>query len=111
LKINVRRAGRVTILDLEGALKLGAPEDAFREQIRQLMAAGPTCLAINLARVSDLDSSGVGLLLQTFAAFKRAGGRCAFFSPSERVKMVLRMVHLDRVLDIFGDEATALARL
>ena len=111
MKINVRRVGRVTILDLEGALRLGPSEDAFREHVKQVTAAGPSCLAINLAHISDLDSSGVGLLVHTFSAIKRAGGRCVFFSPSERVKMVFRMVHLDHVLDIFEDEATALARL
>jgi anti-sigma B factor antagonist len=109
LKINIRRAGRVTILDLDGALKLGAAEDAFREQVQQLMTRGPAFIAVNLARVSDLDSSGIGVLVRVFSSLQRAGGRCAYFSPNARVKMVLRMVHLDNVLDISEDEATALA--
>jgi anti-sigma B factor antagonist len=109
LKINLRRAGRVTILDLDGALKFGPAEDAFREQVRQLMTGGPTYIAVNLARVSDLDSSGIGALVRTFSSLKRAGGRCTFFSPNTRVQMVLRMVHMDKVLDISEDEATALA--
>jgi anti-sigma B factor antagonist len=110
LKINVRRAGRVTILDLDGALKFGAAEDAFREQMQQLMNSGPAYVAINLARVSDLDSSGIGVLVRMFSSVKRGGGRCTFFSLNARVQMVLRMVHLDNVLDISEDEASAIAR-
>ena len=110
VKINLRRAGRIAILDLEGALKLGPSEDAFREQVQRLRADGTFCFAINLAHVSDLDSSGIGMLLHTFSALQRSGGKCTFFSPSSRVQMVLRMVHLDKILDICEDEATALAR-
>jgi anti-sigma B factor antagonist len=109
LKINLRRAGRVTIIDLDGALKFGPAEDAFREQVQRLMTGGPIYIAVNLARVSDLDSSGIGALVRTFSSLKRAGGRCTFFSPNARVQMVLRMVHMDKVLDISEDEATALA--
>lgn len=109
MKINIRRAGRVTILDLDGALKFGPAEDDFREHVQQLMTAGPAYIAVNLARVTDLDSSGIGVLVRTFSSLQRAGGRCTFFSPSARVQMVLRMVHMDKVLDISEDEATALA--
>jgi anti-sigma B factor antagonist len=110
LKINVRQAGRISILDLEGALRLGPSEDAFRERVQQLTVGGPAYLAVNLAHVSDLDSSGVGMLMQTYSTSRRNGGKCVFFSPSSRVQMVLRMVHLDKILDISEDEATALAR-
>ena len=110
MNIHVRHAGRIAILDLEGALRLGPSEDAFRDQVRQLTASGPAYLAINLSHVSDVDSSGVGLLLHTFSAIKRNGGKCMFYSPSARVQMVLRMVHLDKILDISEDEAAALAR-
>jgi ABC-type transporter Mla MlaB component len=60
LKINTRQTGRITILDLDGPLRLGPAEDVFRSQAEQLILAGSTLLAVNLARVSDLDSSGVG---------------------------------------------------
>jgi anti-anti-sigma factor len=109
LKINIRQAGRITILDLDGPLRLGPAEDVFRIQVQQLMLAGSTFLAVNLARVSDLDSSGVGALLRVFTSARRAGGKCVFFSPSERVLMVLRMVRMNAILEISEDEAAALA--
>jgi anti-sigma B factor antagonist len=77
--------------------------------VQQLMLAGSTFLAVNLARVSDLDSSGVGALLRVFTSARRAGGKCVFFSPSERVLMVLRMVRMNAILEISEDEAAALA--
>ena len=108
MKINTRQAGRITLLDLYGPLRLGPAEDVFRSQAEQLITAGSTLLAVNLARVTDLDSSGVGALVRVFTSARRAGGKCIFFSPSERVRMVLKMVRMDKILQICEDEAAAL---
>jgi anti-sigma B factor antagonist len=111
VNIGIRRAGPATILDLEGPLKLGKTQDEFRSQFDQLVEAGNTHIAINLAGVTDLDSSGIGALVRAFSTLKRAGGKCTFFSPNKRVLMLLKMVRLDNVLDLAEDEATALARI
>ena len=97
LKIRIRNDGPTTILDLEGPLKLGETQAEFRDQVQRLIAQGSTQIAINLAGVSDLDSSGVGAMARAFITLKRSGGKCTFFSPTERVQMLLKMVRLDEV--------------
>jgi anti-sigma B factor antagonist len=109
--IHIRNAGPATILDLDGPLKLGKDEEAFRAQIQKLVDAGSTHVAVNLAGVSDLDSSGIGSLVRAFTTLKRAGGKCTFFSANKRILMLLKMVRLDTVLDLAEDEAAALARI
>ena len=111
MNIHIRTAGSATILDLEGPLKLGPAQEEFRDQVQKLVEAGSTHVAVNLAGVTDLDSSGIGSLVRAFTALKRAGGECTFFSPNKRVLMLLKMVRLDNVLSIAEDEATALARI
>jgi hypothetical protein len=51
--IGIRKAGRATILDLDGALKLGDAEEAFRNQVQQLIEAGSLHVAVNLAGVTE----------------------------------------------------------
>lgn len=111
MNIGIRKAGRATILDLEGALKLGDAEESFRNQIQQLIDAGSTHVAVNLAGVTELDSSGIGALVRSFTSLKRAGGKCTFYAPSKRVMMLLKMVRLDSILDLAEDEAVALTRI
>ena len=111
MNIRVRKAGPVTILDLEGPLKLGKDEESFRSQVQQLMDGGSLNVAINLAGVSDLDSSGIGSLVRVYTTVKKAGGKCTYFSAGKRVLMLLKMVRLDTVLDIAEDEASALSRV
>lgn len=111
MNITIRKAGPATILDLNGPLKLGEAEEAFRKQIQDHLDTGITHLAINLSGVTDIDSSGIGALVRAFTIIKRAGGKCTFFGPSKRVLMLLKMVRLDNVLDLAQDEATALTRI
>jgi len=111
VNISLRKAGPATILDLDGPLKLGDAEEAFRGQVQQLLDSGSTHVAVNLAGVTELDSSGIGALVRAFTTFKRAGGKCTFFSPTKRVLMLIKMVRLDTILDLAEDEAAALARI
>jgi len=111
LNIGIRKAGRATILDLNGPLKLGESEEAFRTQIQQLADAGSTHVAVNMSGVTDLDSSGIGAIVRSFTLLKRLGGTCTLFAPNKRVLMILKMVRLDAVLDVAEDEATALTRI
>ncbi len=109
--IGIRKAGHATILDLEGPLKLGDAEEAFRNKIQQLVDSGSTHVAVNLAGVTELDSSGIGALVRAFTTLKRAGGKATYFAPTKRVLMLLKMVRLDTILDLADDEAVALTRI
>jgi anti-sigma B factor antagonist len=111
VNIRIRKAGQATILDLEGPLKLGDAEEAFRNQIQQLVESGSTRVAVNLAGVTELDSSGIGALVRAFTTLKRAGGKATYFAPTKRVMMLLKMVRLDTILDLAEDEAVALTRI
>jgi anti-sigma B factor antagonist len=111
VNIGIRKAGRATILDLDGALKLGDAEEAFRNQVQQLIDSGNTHVGVNLAGVTELDSSGIGALVRAFTTLKRAGGKATYFAPNKRVMMLLKMVRLDTILDLAEDEATALTRI
>lgn len=110
VSISVRKAGSITILDLNGPLKLGESEQEFRQQFQGLIEQGARHIAVNLAGVSYMDSSGIGSLVRALTQAKKAGGRCTFFAPTKSVSQLIHMVRLDSVLDIAEDEASALAR-
>jgi len=110
LNITIRQVGRIAILDLDGCLRLGPSEEALRDRLRLLLAAGTVHIALNLARLRDIDSSGIGLIVRTLSQFQRAGGVCVFFAPNDRLRTVFKMVRLESVLNIALDEASALSR-
>ena len=109
MTINIRTIDQVTILDLNGPFKAGEADQAFRNSVGDVLSAGVTNLAVNLAGESFLDSSGVGALVRTFSALKEKGGEFRLFGASKQVAQLLRMVRLDKVLGMAEDEAAALA--
>lgn len=109
MTINVRKTSDVTVLDVVGPLTAREPVQTFRHHIQEQLASGSRNLAINLAGVTDLDSSGVGNLFAAVASIKAAGGKCKLFAATERVTEVLRRTHLDAVFELLEDEASALS--
>ena len=109
MEIATRTVGQATVVDATGPLKLGQAAETFRAAIEQLLEAGSKTLAINLASVPELDSTGIGELLRTHAAAKTAGGKCVFFSLCDRVRRTLEMVRMEKILALADDEASALA--
>ena len=111
MEIKVRNFGGAVILDLEGPLVMGDPEKAFMERVRQELDAGSRRIAVNLAGVKYMDSSGVGALVRIFKWMREVDGRCRFYAPSSQVRQILKMVRLDTMLELADDEDSALAAL
>ncbi len=109
MKIIVRKADNVTILDLIGPLVWEQPVEAFREQISHLLAAGTKSLAINLAQVPNVDSAALGALFAAHKSVQEAGAKCKFFAAPEQVICSLQRMLLDKVFELFEDEASAVS--
>ncbi|MHB8410759.1 MAG: STAS domain-containing protein [Candidatus Acidiferrales bacterium] len=111
MAVQIRKAGKTAILDLNGPLMVGESEMEFRQKIQGLLDEGARRIAINLAGVAEMDSWGLGALVRHCTRVKRAGGRCIFFAPTARVLQLLKTAHLDSVLDMAENEADALSRI
>ncbi len=110
-RYKVRTTDKAAILDVEGAIRLGESEKAFRDKVQELLDAGQRNIAVNLAQVNFVDSSGIGAMVRAFTSVTRAGGKLQFFSPTKMMRQTLKMVRLDTVLSLYDDEAAALGAL
>jgi anti-sigma B factor antagonist len=68
-------------------------------------------IVLNLEGAEWIDSSGIAWLLRWHRRAEHAGGVFGVCALPARVSQVLRVSHLDRVLTIWPDEATARATL
>lgn len=107
---NARKAGNAHVVDVQGPLTIGEPAEGFTALLNELLAAGTRNLAVNLAGVTRVDSSGIGALVRGHTTLLKAGGKCRFFAAPKLVMQTLRMVRLDTVFDMAEDEASALAK-
>ena len=110
-RFNVRFVDKGVILDVEGPVRLGETEQALREKVQELVGKGNRNIAVNLAGVTMLDSSGIGAMVRSFTSVSRGGGKFVIFSPTKMIRQTLKMVRLDTILAIYDDETAALAAL
>ncbi len=74
-----------------------------------MIANGARKLLLNLADLTQLDSSGISAITGTDASLVRQGGTLKLLRPRSRVRAVLQVIHLLDVIPTFEDEAQALA--
>ena len=109
LQISSRECGGVTILDLRGSSTINDGEsELLGTHLRDLTASGKRKLLLNLANLSQIDSSGVGIIVEMFVSLKRGRGKLKLLSPRGRVLDVLTVFRLLEVIPCFDDETEAL---
>jgi anti-anti-sigma factor len=110
LDVSIRESGDVTILDLRGKSTVsGGESELLSGHLRELVAKGVRKLLLNIRDLSQVDSSGVSVIVQTYVSLKRQGGDLRLLCPSGRVLQVLTVIHLLDIIPSFDDEAQALA--
>lgn len=109
LDIKQRQAGDVTILDLEGEVRIGDSSTALRSAIRNLVAGGNSKILLNLRSVRYVDSSGIGELIANYTTVGRAGGQLKLLNLTDKVQDLLVITKLLTVFDVYDNEADALS--
>ena len=66
-------------------------------------------LLLNLAGVTQLDSSGISAITRMSVSLSRQGGSLKLLCPCGRMLEVLRVIHLPDIIPTFEDETQALA--
>jgi anti-anti-sigma factor len=109
IQIAARKSGPITILDVRGRIVIGDSSDSFRAELRRLAESAPCDVLVNLAGVTQVDSSGISALVQSFVTLKRDGGSLKIVNPAGSVREVLELTGLIKCLPTYTDEAIALA--
>jgi|ERR1041384_200741 anti-sigma B factor antagonist len=108
LNVKKRQAGDVTILDLDGEIRIGESAGALRTAIRELVAGGSQKILLNLGGVKYIDSSGIGELIANYTTVGRTG-QLKLLNLTEKVQDLLVITKLLTVFDVYDNEADALA--
>jgi anti-sigma B factor antagonist len=97
----------VTVISFTGRLVLGNQltdiEQAIKERIRQ----GSAKLVLDFSGLEFIDSAGIGVLAVCCGSAERAGGRVTVAAATDRVRESLMLTHLDRVVGMYPDVASA----
>jgi anti-sigma B factor antagonist len=109
MHVEVRKAGEVVIVDLEGKLSAGLGDQILHDTIDELLAENWRKILLNLSEVSFLDSAGLGELVAGLRTAQHLGASLKILNATERVQSTLYIARLLPVFEIFKDEQEALA--
>jgi len=104
---NTRQVGGVTIVDIGGRIELGEESAKVRDLIRELLRKGHKQILLNFGNVQYIDSSGLGMLVSSFATVRKQDGELKLLNLTNKVSDVLQITKLYTVFDILDDEAAA----
>ena len=108
LQIAEHQVDDVTVLVLSGEMLVDDGDLAFGRKIVELIARGQLKLIIDLAAVSHIDSSGVGMMVAKAKAVRAVHGDMKLVRLTSRTQRLLSMMKLVLVFETFEDEASAI---
>ena len=108
LEVKERQAGDVTILDMDGSVRMGEGAVSLRNSIRGLVDGGKKKILLNLGGVKNIDSSGIGELIANYTTVSRDGGQLKLLNLTEKIQNLLVITKLLTVFDSYDNEAEAL---
>jgi len=107
LTIHQRENEGIVILDLKGHLVIGSGDNALRETVESLFDGGNRKLVLNLAHVSNIDSSGAGVLFALAQQYGAAGGKLALVQLVHVHAELSEMARLEATIEFYEVELDA----
>jgi anti-sigma B factor antagonist len=107
LDINVRKRAQAQVVQLRGPLRMGPAVDGLRQVFEESLGGGDTRIVLNLAEVSMIDSTGIGLLVRFLASTKQRGGNIKLVQPSKFAVQTLRLVGVLNLFEVFENDDAA----
>jgi anti-sigma B factor antagonist len=107
MKIEKRKKGVVTILDMKGKILFGDGIDELREAINNSIKADEKSLLLNFAEVPYLDSTGLGEVVRSYSTMRAKGGAVKIVNLTNKVKDLLTVTKLITVFETYENEEDA----
>ena len=109
LEIKERHIGEIVVLDLDGQIRIGGGSVMFRTTVRRLVEEGKNKILLNLAGVSNIDSSGLGELVSSHISLSKKGGEMKLIHLTQSLRELMTITKLLTVFDVYEDETRAVA--
>lgn len=111
MNIVKNRHNDVTVLDIQGVIKLGESAREFSGFLEKVLNEESGPVLINFEGINYMDSTGLGELIGYLQKFEGRERKMALLNPSHRILALLKITKLDTVFKIFESRDEAFAYL
>jgi anti-anti-sigma factor len=96
--------GGIVVIDVSGQLT-GQADKQLSAAYESAASTPAPVVALNLADLDYMNSSGIGVLVTLLIRAQRGKRRLAAYGLSEHYREIFRLTRLDEAFEIFDDEA------
>jgi anti-sigma B factor antagonist len=99
----------IVILEIAGRITLGGESKQLEWAVDKLLGEGRKKVIFDIAGVTNIDSTGIGIIVVSSGKLKKAGGELRVAAASAHVEEVLKMTNLDQIVGLHATAAAAAA--
>lgn len=107
--IQHEQIGAVEVVTLRGQFIGGKETDELRKVLNELIEASNRTILLDMANVSYLNSTALGVLIAAHTKITKQGGKIVLSGLSKSLENIFVITKLSMVFDIYRDRETALA--
>ena len=96
---DVQRTDRETTLVIRGSLDINTAP-ALAEEIDRILATKPPRVAVDLAALDLIDSSGVAALVKLYKGVRGTGGAIAIVGARDQPLAIFKLLRMDKVFNL-----------
>jgi anti-sigma B factor antagonist len=109
MKLKESQQGSVTVLHLKGDLLGGTDIQEFKDKLKSLLDGDKKNILLDLADVTYINSSGIGMLIAGMTTVVQAGGKYKVANIEKNIKNVFVITNLIKVFETFDSLDKAVA--
>jgi anti-sigma B factor antagonist len=99
----------IVVLEITGRITLGRESKQLEWAVESLVGEGRKKVIFDLAGVSNIDSTGIGIIVMSAAKLKKAEGELRVAGATAHVEDVLKMTNIDQIVVLHPTTAAAAA--
>lgn len=104
MDITERKVGNFFIVDVTGKIDRLNDSVGLKSVITRLIEKGNSHIAVNLKRVTYIDSGALNVIIYGYNTLTKNGGDLVLIGPNNYVKDVLEIVGLNKIVKIYSTE-------
>jgi anti-sigma B factor antagonist len=99
----------IVVLELAGRITIGRDCKQLEWMTDNLIKENRKKLILDLSGVTQVDSTGIGIIVMSAGQMKNAGGKLRVVCSGGHVEDVLKMTNVDKVIEIHPTASAAAA--
>jgi anti-sigma B factor antagonist len=97
----------IVVLEITGKITLGRESKQLEWAVEKLVGEGRKKVIFDLTGVTNVDSTGIGIIVMSAGQMKKAGGELRVAGATAHVEEVLKMTNVDQIVALHPTTAIA----